>query len=228
MPRTVARAVSALPAGDCDRYLPASTTGEYRVKLRTIAATATAVLLPLTAACGSDDDGGPKGKPSKTAKSKHGDDCGPDSDLSQEEWQKKCAPKEQDRTLKAGQAYKFDDGLSVTVVKAAKVDPSQAEPDETPFRLHIKFHNGGKQRISLDDFSTFVEGATRGGEAASTVFDDEGSEEITGKLAPGVTATKTEDLVIDKKYGNKLVVTLQYSESETGAGDFPEAAVTIR
>lgn len=182
------------------------------------------------AGCSSGSGGGDPEKPKATAKKV---DCDDTEDMSQAEWIEKCGDNESlgaeppDMQLKAGQAYRFPDGLQVTVVKAAKVDQSEAEADETPFRLHLKFENKGGQPIKLDDFSTFVEGATTGGEAAIAIFDSsDDAEEITGRVAPGVTTEKTEDLVIDKKYGAKIVVTLQYGDD--GADTYPEATLTIR
>ncbi|MBQ1164909.1 hypothetical protein KBZ21_43790, partial [Streptomyces sp. A73] len=72
----------------------------------------------------------------------------------------------------------------------------------------IKFDNGSEQPIDLDDFSVLAEGATKGGEAAVTTW-EYGSAEITGRLAAGQTAAKTEDGVLEKKYGTSMLVTLQ-------------------
>ena len=207
------------------------------MNLRTMAvAVVAASTLPFTAACSS---GGGDSKPDQPAahgqpKPAKGDktaDCGTDSELSQADWTELCGDdagmQDPSEPLRVGESFTFPDKLAVTVVRAEKVAASEAEPDETPFRLHIKFANKGKQPVKLDDFSLFVEGATNGGEAATTIFDSsENEQEIGGRLAPGVSTVKTEDWVLDKKYGNKIVVSLQYGDD--GADTYPEANVTIR
>lgn len=208
------------------------------MKLRTMAvAVVAASMLPFAAAaCTSDSGDGKAAKPSKNTQPKpaKGDkaaDCGEDSELSQADWLELCGDdagmQDPSKPLRAGESFTFPDRLAVTVVKAAKVPASEADPGETPFRLHIRFENNGKAPVKLDDFSTFVEGATNGGEAASAMFDSsENAEDIAGRVAPGVTTVKTEDLVLDKKYGDKIVVSLQYGDD--GADTYPEANVTIR
>ncbi|MBQ1165484.1 hypothetical protein KBZ21_46675, partial [Streptomyces sp. A73] len=69
---------------------------------------------------------------------------------------------------------------------------SKPSAGETAFRINIKFDNGSEQPIDLDDVSVLAEGATKGGEAAVTTWEN-GSAEITGRLAAGQTAAKTED-----------------------------------
>ncbi|GAA2629706.1 hypothetical protein [Streptomyces axinellae] len=202
----------------------------------TVAAVAASVLPFAAAACTSDSGTGEADVPSKHGQPKPatGDktaDCGKGSELSQADWTELCGDdagmQDPSKPLRAGESFTFPDKLAVTVVRAEKVAASEAEPGETPFRLHIKFTNKGKAPVKLDDFSLFVEGATNGGEAATTVFDSsDDAAEIGGRLAPGVTATKTEDWVLDKKYGNKIVVSLQYGND--GADTYPEANVTIR
>ncbi|MEU4967792.1 hypothetical protein [Streptomyces smyrnaeus] len=198
------------------------------MKIRTYAVVAALSLLPL-AGCGDDDgQADAKADASKNTSGKQKKaDCDNPDDLSQAEWMELCGDdagmQDPTKPLQAGESFTFPDKLAVTVVKAEKMPASNADKDETPFRLHVKFANKSKQPVALDDFSLFVEGATNGGEAAVTTFDDEAAEEITGKLAPGVTTTKTEDWVIDKKYGTKLAVSLQYGDD----GDYPEVNVTI-
>ncbi|WP_326750789.1 hypothetical protein OIE73_00865 [Streptomyces hirsutus] len=128
--------------------------------------------------------------------------------------------------LTFGESYTWPDGLKVTVV-AARVftdyDPElleSAEPGSTGFRVTLKLENGGKPAVDLDDLSVSVEGAANGGEAAFTMF-EKGSQPLEGRLASGVAATKTNDNVLETKYGWKIVVTVQRN-SENFDLDFPE------
>jgi hypothetical protein len=54
--------------------------------------------------------------------------------------------------------------------------------------------------VKLDELSVFIEGATNGGEAATTGFATD-SQPLEGRLAPGVSATKTDDNALETKYG---------------------------
>lgn len=129
--------------------------------------------------------------------------------------------------LKQGQFYRWPDGLTAAVVKAERVQVGGFKDSEVPFRLHIRFENRGKAPVSLDKFSTIAVGATNGGEAAATGFSGPDNE-ITGRLAPGVKVTKTEDNVIDEKFGNKLIVTMQRVTNDEVAVEDPESTATIR
>ncbi|MEU1315775.1 hypothetical protein [Streptomyces tibetensis] len=87
----------------------------------------------------------------------------------------------------------------------------------------MKLRNTGKEPARLDDLSLIVEGATNGGEASFTAFEN-GSQPLEGRLAPGVTTTKNADHVLETKYGKKVVVTVQRSSGAARASylDFPE------
>lgn len=199
---------------------------------RTIVAVILAATLPLTA-CSSGNDDSKDVKPKAAGKSF---DC-TSQDTTQAEWTKHCAdkatePAEQpSRGLTFGKTYRWPDGLEVSVTSAKEVTefgeydrkPTTAE---TGFRVNLKLTNRGKQPVSLDDLSLIVEGATNGGEAASTTY-DAGSEPLEGRLAPGVTATKNDDSVLEKKYGKKIVATVQRS-SEDFDLEFPEFTGTIQ
>jgi predicted small lipoprotein YifL len=183
--------------------------------LRTATLT-TAVLLALTA-CGSSD---PAAKPDSA---KQDVDC-TDENLSQADWKKHCADQEDEGAgtggdggaytdIPFGKTYEWPDGLAVTVTEA-KTFTNHGEFDEAPdpdaheFRLHIKLTNNGKSAVKLDDLSALVEGATNGGQASIGSWEDSGSP-LQGRLAPGVTVTKTDDNVLEKKYGKKIIVTVQ-------------------
>jgi len=200
--------------------------------MRVRAAAVAAMLLAALTACGGGGDDKAETKPSAKA-SAGGEkdiDC-TDQTLDQAEWMEHCsdetgAGEEQSTGLRFGESYTWPDGLKVTVV-GAKVftdyDPDlleSAEPGSTDFRVTLKLANGGKTPVALDDLSLIVEGATNGGEAASTSF-EKGSLPLEGRLAPGVTVEKNDDNVLETKYGRKVVVTVQRSSDDFSL-DFPE------
>ncbi|MFD5491647.1 hypothetical protein ACFWH4_01565 [Streptomyces sp. NPDC127091] len=212
------------------------------MRVRATAATA-ALLLAVLTACGGSDGGStsaskPRASAGKTAKDVA--DCS-DESLDQATWMEHCAGEAGtggDGTegmatgLKFGESYTWPDGLKVTVV-GAKVftdyDPElleSAEPGETDFRVSLKLENGGKAPVDLGDLSLIIEGATNGGEAAFTIFEN-GSQPLEGRLAPGVTATKNNDNVLETKYGKKIVVTVQRSSDDFSL-DFPEFTGEIK
>jgi len=187
------------------------------MKIRIIAATAAIAALPLMAACGTQgtaerDDNKPAAKADKDTA-----DCGPDSDLSQADWMKHCAEdagddKAPDTELKLGDTFKYKDGLKVTVTRIAKFtdfDPDYggAEPNQTPFRIDVKFQNDSSKPVNLDEISVNGQGATKGGDAEFTLWGDD-TKDVTGRLAPGQSDTKNSDGVLDKKYGTQMVVTV--------------------
>ncbi|MDW6058210.1 hypothetical protein SAZ11_08930 [Streptomyces sp. FXJ1.4098] len=201
------------------------------MRTRAIAALILAAGLPLTACSGSDDKKDEKpqavGKKSFNCDDPNGD---------QAAWVEHCAdkkpaPAEQPSTgLAFGKSYRWPDGLKVSVTSAKQVTKfgeydSTPDPGETGFRVELKLTNGSKQPVKLDDLSLIVEGATNGGEAASTSY-DVGSEPLEGRVAAGVTVTKNDDSVLEKRYGKKIIVTVQRS-SENFDLEFPEFTGTI-
>jgi hypothetical protein len=99
-------------------------------------------------------------------------------------------------------------------------DYATDDPAFTEFRMKLKLANGGKSAVKLDDLSVIVEGATNGGQASTAGFATD-SQPLEGRLAVGVTATKTDDNALETKYGKKIVVTVQRS-SEDFDLEFPE------
>ncbi|WP_202121458.1 hypothetical protein [Streptomyces sp. BA2] len=207
------------------------------------------LLAALTACGGSDGDGdGGGGGDKADAKSAGGSkgsvsekvDCA-DQDISQADWTKHCSDEGADadadgaeaqaKGLKFGESYTWPDGLKVSVTEAKVFTDhdaelmESAEPGNTDFRVKLKVTNSGKSAVALDDLSLIIEGATKGGEAAQTAF-EKGAEPLEGRLAPGVSATKTNDNVLETKYGKKIVVTVQRS-SEDFDLDFPEYTGSI-
>ncbi|MGW6023826.1 hypothetical protein [Streptomyces sp. NPDC055099] len=209
------------------------------MRVRATAAVAAMLLAALTACGGSDGGDGDKAD-SKSADDSKGSaskevDCA-DENISQADWTKHCSDEgagaeadgaeEKATGLKFGESYTWPDGLKVSVVEAKVFTDhdaelmESAEPGNTDFRVRLKLTNSGKSAVALDDLSLIVEGATKGGEASQTAF-EKGSEPLEGRLAPGVSATKTNDNVLETKYGKKIIVTVQRS-SEAANLDFPE------
>ncbi|MBI0380459.1 hypothetical protein JBE27_30380 [Streptomyces albiflaviniger] len=202
------------------------------MRTRMIAAVVLAATLPLTACSGNDGDSSKDTTPKAAEKSY---DCdNPNGD--QASWVEHCAdekpaPAEQVSTeLTFGKSYTWPDGLRVSIVDA-RVFTNYAEFEEpekgkTDFRVRLKLTNTGKTAVKLDDLSTIIEGATNGGEAASTEFEN-GSNPLEGRLAPGVTVTKTDDSVLGTRYGKRIVVTVQRA-SDNFDLEFPEFTGSIQ
>ncbi|MGW7688801.1 hypothetical protein ACWGMA_07895 [Streptomyces asiaticus] len=202
------------------------------MRTRMIAAIILAATLPLTACSGDGDNG----KDEKAKAAGNSFDC-TSQDTTQAEWMKHCAdkataPAEQSSTgLAFGKSYRWPDGLEVSVTSAKTVTEfgeydSKPDPNETGFRVELKLTNKGKAAVKLDGLSLITEGATNGGEAASTTY-DVGSEPLEGRLAPGLTVTKNDDEVLGTKYGRKIVVTVQRA-SENFDLEFPEFTGSIQ
>lgn len=210
------------------------------MRVRATAATAALLLAALTA-CGGGG-GGDKSDPkapdeASASASKSTDknvDC-TDQSLSQADWMAYCSDEAgasgdgaggKSKGLKFGETYTWPDGLKVTVVEAKvftdydKELLESAAPGDTDFRVKVKVENTGKAAVPLDELSTIIEGATNGGEASTTAFEN-GSEPLEGRLAPGVSATKTDDNALETKYGKKIVITVQRS-SDNFDLEFPE------
>ena len=169
---------------------------------------------------------------SPTAKPKPSVDCS-DQSLDQATWVANCSDAAGGKSsgLKFGQSYTWDDGLKVTVLEAKRFTDYSKDAYETPtpgtidFRLKLRITNTGKTPADLSKLSTITDGATNGGEASSTTFEN-GSEPLEGRLAPGVSVTKTDDNELETKYGRKIVVTVQRVTDDLTA-DFPEFTGTI-
>jgi hypothetical protein len=128
--------------------------------------------------------------------------------------------------FKFGESYTWPDGVKVTVVEAKvfkdwdKDAYETPDPNATEFRLKLRVSNGSSTAVKLDDFSTIVDGAVNGGEASGSSF-TRGSEPLEGRLGAKVTVTKTDDNTLEKKYGRKIVVTVQRSSDDLDT-EFPE------
>ncbi|MFF1695865.1 hypothetical protein ACFVXC_19900 [Streptomyces sp. NPDC058257] len=214
-------------------------------------ATAAMLLAALTACGGSGSgSGSDDGSDRADAKSQDGSKASPskkvdcaDEDISQADWMKHCSDEGagagtggdgtegQATGLKFGESYTWPDGLKASVTEAKVFEDYDAEllesakPGNTDFRVKLKVTNSGKSAVALNDLSLIIEGATNGGEAASTSFEN-GSEPLEGRLAPGVSATKTDDNALETKYGKKIVVTVQRGSDDFDL-DFPEFTGSI-
>lgn len=206
------------------------------MRVRATAAVAAMLLAALTA-CGGGDGDKADSKSVNGSKDSAAEkvDCA-DENISQADWTKHCSDEGADAEadgaekkatgLEFGESYTWPDGLKVSVTEAKVFTDhdaelmESAEPGNTDFRVRLKLTNSGKSAVALDDISLIVEGATKGGEAAQTAF-EKGAEPLEGRLAPGVSATKTNDNVLETKYGKKIIVTVQRS-SEAANLDFPE------
>ncbi|MFF5308594.1 hypothetical protein [Streptomyces massasporeus] len=203
------------------------------MRVRATAATAALLLAALTA-CGSNNTGSASASKTKSPASKSKKvDCTSQT-LDQAEWMEHCADEAstdadtgaKSTGLEFGESYTWPDGLKVSVVDAKRFTDfnedvlESPEPGSTDFRVTLKLENGSKEPAALDDLSLIVEGATNGGEASFTMFEN-GSQPLEGRLAPGVKTTKNADHVLETKYGKKIVVTVQRN-SENFDLDFPE------
>lgn len=202
------------------------------MRIRTLTAALAALTLPLTA-CGSSAGDDPKqSKPADKPAPSKSVDC-KDENLSQSDWIDHCQPKPQDPHLKVGQSYTWIDGVRTSVTKIERLTGPYQQGDtkpastETLFRVHLKVTNRAEIPVDLGDISPYVEGATNGGTAATGTY-QRGEEPLEGRLAPGGTVTKTEDNVIEKRYGDKVVVTVQRGDSSNDEpAGYPEFTGTI-
>jgi hypothetical protein len=203
------------------------------MRARATAATAALLLSALTACGGNGSDSSSAAKTEAPASKSKKVDCTSQT-LDQADWMEHCADEantDADTGAKStgltfGESYKWPDGLKVTVTDAKRFTDfneeygEAAEPGSTDFRVTLKLENTGKEPAALDDLSLIVEGATNGGEASFTSFQNE-SQPLEGRLAPGVSATKNADHVLETKYGKKVVVTVQRNSDDFSL-DFPE------
>lgn len=196
------------------------------MKIRALAAMAAiAVAFPLTTACGAS--GTVERAADRPAAAKKADkdkvDC-TSQQTSQADWMKYCAEdagdeKAPDTELKVGDSFRYNDGVKVAITRIehfsnfAEYD-SRPAAGETAFRVHVKVTNGTRKPLSLDNLSVMVSGATKGGEAEFTTWENGASEMAGGRLAPGVTAEKTEDGVLGKKYGMQALVSVYYMSDD--------------
>ncbi|TXS44929.1 hypothetical protein [Streptomyces sp. OR43] len=199
------------------------------------AAAAALILAASLTACGSSDEPAATKSTVKASAPSHEVDCS-DTSLFQADWMKHCssekpAPTEAPSTnLPFGKPYAWPDGLEVTVIEATVFtdwsEYEEPDPKNTEFRIRLKVDNKSQQPINLDELSIMVDGATNGGQASSSSF-EKGSAPLEGRLAPGVSAVKTHDNALEKRYGKDVVVTVQRT-TDDGFEAFPEFTGTIK
>ncbi|MCR8942028.1 hypothetical protein NW249_07830 [Streptomyces sp. OUCMDZ-4982] len=132
--------------------------------------------------------------------------------------------------LAFGKPFVWPDGLEVTVLEAKVFtdwdEHEGPDPKNTEFRVRVKVDNRSDRAVDLDELSVSVDGATNGGTAALTVF-SKGSAPLEGRLAKGVSAVKTSDNSLEKRYGKGIVVTVQRTTADNVLA-FPEFIGTIK
>lgn len=126
-----------------------------------------------------------------------------------------------------GGTYAWPDGVKVSVTGARVFTDYNTgageshDPGTTDFRITLRVTNGGKAPVDLGGLSVIVQGATNGGEAATTTFEN-GSQPLEGQLASGVTAVKTDDESLETAYGRRIVVRVQRVADDPTGETWPE------
>ncbi|MFI5739211.1 hypothetical protein ACIA9I_12650 [Streptomyces anulatus] len=206
------------------------------MRTRTAAAAALLLACSLTA-CGSDEPAAPKSTV-KASAPEHEVDCS-DTSLDQADWMEHCSEEDGAGTggdggpstdLPFGKSYAWPDGLEVTVLDAKVFtdwdEYEEADPKSTEFRIRLKVDNKSEGSVDLNQLSIMVDGATNGGTAASSSF-TKGSAPLEGRIASGVSAVKTDDNALEKRYGKDIVVTVQRA-TDDGFEVFPEFTGMIK
>ncbi|MEU0098290.1 hypothetical protein [Streptomyces sp. NPDC006267] len=204
------------------------------MRTRTAAVAALLLACSLTA-CGSTDEPAAPKSTVKASAPEHEVDCS-DTSMDQADWMEHCnteTPAEQlapSTDLAFGKPFAWPDGLEVTVLDAKVFSDwdeyEEPDPKATEFRIRLKVDNKSETAVDLSELSIMVDGATNGGTAASSSF-TKGSAPLEGRIASGVSAVKTDDNTLEKRYGNDIVVTVQ-RVSDDGFEVFPEFTGTIK
>ncbi|MGW6305158.1 hypothetical protein ACWFRQ_02210 [Streptomyces niveus] len=119
-----------------------------------------------------------------------------------------------DTELAVGDGFRYKDGAKVTVTKVSKLRVAdfgeyevKPEADQTGFRVSWDITNGSKKSIDLDAWGFDAQGATTGGTTES-LFAENGSRLMGGRLAPAKTGTLTSDYALPKADGLDIVFTM--------------------
>lgn len=170
-----------------------------------------------------------------TAKAAATVDCS-DPTLSQADWTANCGDKAGGSgglSKQFGQTYTWPDGVKVTVTEARiftaydKSIGEKASPGALDYQVMVKVANAGHVPLDLGNLSVITAGATNGGEAAATSWNN-GAPRLEGRLAPGVTVTKADSESLETKFGRKIVVTVQrMSADNSDVMAFPEFTGSI-
>ncbi|MEW2546586.1 hypothetical protein AB0910_12535 [Streptomyces sp. NPDC047002] len=199
---------------------------------RTLAGLAVGALIPLAAACGSHDQGVAERATAHPAAGARDSspDCSTNSTMSQADWMAKCATESPtpsasvpNTELAVGDTFAYNDGVKMavnsikTLTKFGEYDVGP-DPDEYGFRITWTITNGTKKPLSLDDWSVEAEGASSGGSLEMLTVDD-GSKEMTGRIAAGGRGTFTGEYAIHKADGKSIVVTATRLDTSDGLLD---------
>ncbi|MFI7275149.1 hypothetical protein [Streptomyces sp. NPDC049879] len=118
-----------------------------------------------------------------------------------------------------GEAFTWDDGVSVTVSALTEVpldtlgESSGITEGSTPFQVEMTIVNGSDRPVDTAVFEPYVADAV-GTEAEALFF--EGSEPLDGEFAPGETAEYTPTFAIPAgEDGTELVVEVWYTTTDT-------------
>lgn len=191
-----------------------------------LAGTAVALLMPL-AACGSST---PHPQTSTTGPAATAPvDCLSPT-VGQQARTDHCAKGASKMDLKVGETYSWQDGVSVSVTALQLIasfgsGESRPSADQYGFRVLVTVKDGGQAPVDLGKITLLAEGATSGGSASMGVF--RGADDLAGQLAPGVTVTKNAGFILDKKYGMKVVITVQRGSDQLGEFSFPKFTGTV-
>ncbi|MFJ8153948.1 hypothetical protein [Streptomyces sp. NPDC094468] len=179
------------------------------------------VLTAALTACSSNEPAQGKAERASTgsASASKSPDCGPDSQLSQSDWIDQCSSAsatptadQPDTELKVGDTFAYTDGIKVkidsirTITRWGEYD-DKPDADQTPFRVTFTLSNGTTKPYDLDNLSYDAQGATTGGQTES-LYVDADSKEMTGRLAPGRSATFTSEYSMAKADGKTIVFTM--------------------
>lgn len=120
--------------------------------------------------------------------------------------------------LALGKAYKYKDGLTVSVDSIDEItqfsEYDEPRPDKTTvFRVTWTIDNGSSKPVNLDDLFATVQGATNGG-TATPFYIEKGSKQMTGRLAPGVKTQKTGEYSLADQYGKKILISLDRNSED--------------
>lgn len=209
------------------------------MRTRTLATltTAAAAVLALTGCSSSSDSHDNAADPAKTtATAASKVDC-QDPKLSQTDWMAHCSKSGNTAATSLhkqfGQTYTWPDGVKVTITQAKIFTAYDKDLDETPtkgstdYQVMIKIVNGGHAQLDLNTLSIITAGATNGGEAESTSWNN-AAPGLEGRVAPGVTVTKADPETLATKFGRRIVVTVQRMEPDNSdVMAFPEFTGSI-
>ncbi|WP_406507631.1 hypothetical protein [Streptomyces sp. NBC_00212] len=198
------------------------------MRIRIAAVVAGAASMVLLAACGGGTPHAPTS--SKAPAATASVDCTSQT-VTQQDWIDHCAKGASKTDLTVGETFAWQDGVAASVTRlelltAIGSEESRPTADQYGFRVLVTVKNGEQVPLDLGKITLLAEGATTGGAASMGIF--RGADDLTGQLAPGVTVTKNAGFILDKKYGMKVVITVQRGSDQLGEFAFPKFTGTVR